>query len=262
MSVFVRLGNRVWNRIKYEISKIIEAPFVASITRSYVASTWNSEDFRIDVTSPLMTDKNVSRMFWGYYEASERKLIRKYLRSESCVIELGGSLGVISSLIATRLAPDASLFIVEANPGLIPLIENNVRLNRQDIHLTVLNRAIAYVPEGEVSFWFDPHTAGSAIIEDEASKAHKIASTTLSDVVSMINTAPYTLVADIEGAEIQILKKDAKALVNCSKIIIELHTVRWNSQFYDINALVQSFQVLGFCVKESSENVYVFLRDL
>ena len=259
INLVTKFVHRLFNRIKYESSKIIGLPFIASLTRSYLGNEWNPGPFRIDISSPLITNQNVSRMFWGFYESSERKLVCKHLHTERQVIELGGSLGVVSSLIATRLAPNASFIVIEANPKLIPLIKTNITLNRQDITLTVLNRAIAYT-SGEVSFWFDPHTAGSAMIEAGNTDTPLIPTITLSNIVAMLNEDVYTLVADIEGAEIQMLLCDIESLAGCTKIIIELHNTHWNNQYFTINDLVSLFQKQGFFVIDSSENVYVFER--
>ncbi|MCV0397599.1 MAG: hypothetical protein K5872_20515 [Rhizobiaceae bacterium] len=61
----------------------------------------------------------------GKYERDEAALILKHLPSDQPVIELGGSLGVVSKLAASRLAPGTPHLIVEANEDLLPACRAN-----------------------------------------------------------------------------------------------------------------------------------------
>src|SRR6185437_3344965 len=54
-------------------------------------------------------------IFWGFYESAEIRLINKFLNPDLPVIELGGSLGIISSFILNKLNSNTSLTVVEPN---------------------------------------------------------------------------------------------------------------------------------------------------
>src|SRR4051794_25130001 len=86
-----------------------------------------SDSSSIRVASPFVKPSTKAALFWGFYESAERRFVTRYLRRDLDVVELGGSIGVVSSLIASRLEGHARLISVEANPGLIDVLSSNVR---------------------------------------------------------------------------------------------------------------------------------------
>ena len=77
------------------------------------------------------------------YEKSEQKLINKYLIPDTNVIELGGSLGLISKLINNTLNPESIFVTIEANPNIISYCKKNVYLKSRSHTTFVENFAIA-----------------------------------------------------------------------------------------------------------------------
>jgi hypothetical protein len=77
-----------------------------------------------------LTDRNYRSAFvFGEYESAERKLIRRFLRSDDCVIELGGCIGILSCLVNSRLRSPRNHLAVEANPELIPILSRHRAIN-------------------------------------------------------------------------------------------------------------------------------------
>ena len=69
---------------------------------------------------------------------------------------------------------------------------------------------------------------------------------------------PYTLVCDIEGAEVALLKEDKKALKNCVQLFIELHETTYNGRFYSYEDLINLLIMNGFIFRSRDGNV-IFL---
>ena len=86
----------------------------------------------------------------GRYERPERELLRTYIEPARPVIELGGGLGVIASLINRRLHDPERHVVVEANPSLLPVIDANRR--RNDARFSIVHGAIAY---GGTTVWIE-----------------------------------------------------------------------------------------------------------
>jgi hypothetical protein len=61
----------------------------------------------------------------GKHEGPERRLARRYVDPALPVVELGAAMGVVSCIINRRLADPARHVVVEANPGMIPLLTRN-----------------------------------------------------------------------------------------------------------------------------------------
>ncbi len=75
----------------------------------------------------------------GIYEEKERFASKRYIRRDVPVIELGGSLGVVSCLLNRRQRFPDHHVVVEANPAnLLMLIENR---DRNGCKFQILHRA-------------------------------------------------------------------------------------------------------------------------
>ena len=88
----------------------------------------------------------------GDYKQAERKLIEKFLIPNLPVIELGACYGVISGIVNSKLDRNAKQIIVEANPNLMPICEQNALGTNPSSNLKVLNSAIDYSGVDSISF--------------------------------------------------------------------------------------------------------------
>lgn len=66
----------------------------------------------------IISYQNRARIFWGYYERAKIKLINKYLKKDFDIIELGTSIGIVSTY-AHKFINDNKHFLIDANPHLI-----------------------------------------------------------------------------------------------------------------------------------------------
>lgn len=76
----------------------------------------------IDTSSAVFSDRVKAQMFWRVYESAECRFVQRYLVGAQYAIELGSSLGVVSSHVASVMRDGGRLICVEANPALIPAI--------------------------------------------------------------------------------------------------------------------------------------------
>lgn len=83
---------------------------------------------------------------------------------------------------------------------------------------------------------------------------------TLNEICITYNLTNYTLLSDIEGAEITFILNDPTALRKCSKMIIELHDTHYNGTLYTIDAIVGLLLKQGFSVIDQRGAVYVMVR--
>ena len=185
------------------------------------------------------TDVQVADLWWGFYEAYEIAYVQRFLPPAMDVVELGTSLGVVTSQIAMKLGM-RRLITVEANQALIPIAARNVKRNAPDAHVRYLHGAIDYQSQGatvsfslDASQWSRVGSTGTVIDVPRVS---------LSGILAQEHIGDYALVSDIEGAEAGILTSDADALIRCRLIVIELH----DSASTSIEDLLQGFQNRGY----------------
>ncbi len=213
-------------------------------------------------TPPNYCSDTVRAMiFFGFYEGAEMRMIRKYLPKNIPVIELGSSLGIVSSTAITYLDVDTLYTCIEANPYLKQYIELNIKKhNPFKVKFNVISTAIAYNTNGYIDMCISKNNTESSIIENTESlniNTTKVKASTLNEIV----TDSYTLICDIEGAEIQLLKNDAAALAKCKHLFIELHKTSYKNIVFEIADLKKLIiEELNFKFIIADGNVYYFQK--
>lgn len=224
------------------VHAILRRPAVGRALGSFYRDSMPVRGCRIDTASLHGVTK--ADLFWGFYEGYEIDFVRRFLPNNRDVIELGSSLGVVSSHIAARLDPRCRLIGVEANIALIPLAAKNVRQNSPLIDVTFLHGAIDYASGRETVLFHVGETQWSHVAESGLS----VPRLTLSHIIRTHHVGEFTLVCDIEGAELGVLTQDQDALTRCAVVIIELH----DTAEVGIDDLIQRFRAIGYALRARS----------
>jgi FkbM family methyltransferase len=158
----------------------------------------------------------------GEYEDFERRAVRQYLDPEQPVIELGGCIGVVACISNRLLQIRGSHVVVEANPDVIPMLEENRRRNRCDFE--IINAAITY---GQDSVTFSPAIdlwANSLQKENRGTTAPvTVTATSLGAIANERNFGSFTLICDIEGYEYELVQNEPEVLQRVDTLILETH---------------------------------------
>jgi len=196
-------------------------------------------------------------LFWGLYEKQEARFIQKYLTHDLPVVELGASIGVISSITAKKVNPK-TVYSIEANPILIPIIENNLKLN-QLVNFKVYNLAIGN--EQEVYFTPGSDNTVGRISDTKDSNSVLVPCQPLSHLIRLLSLDKFNLVCDIEGSEVNFLFQDSDSLACCEWMIIELHDTEFERRIITVKMLMERILKLGFIIIDSHGPVVVAKRD-
>jgi len=153
------------------------------------------------------------------YEQKEADAALRIVKKGDVVIELGGGIGYMSTLVASKRAIK-SVHSFEANPNLIPYIQSvHAANNVTNAHVT---NAILGARKGKVDFYLRDPMLGSSmdLIEgEETPPSTKVdvlnAKTVFKDI------KPNVLICDIEGAEVDLIPK--LDLTGLRAAIIETH---------------------------------------
>jgi FkbM family methyltransferase len=191
----------------------------------------------------------------GRYEAGERALLASVLRPEDRVLDLGAGLGLVSAS-AARIA--AHVTAVEANPALLPIVEETWRLNGIRT-ARLLHGVVAGSGGGTVPFYLRADFWASSL--DAGPRAHvgmaEVRRIALGELLAEVR--PTVLSCDIEGGEIGLF--DAVDLSGLRAVVIELHPKVYGEEGAARVRAALARQGLHPVRQEKPSSVALFLRD-
>jgi FkbM family methyltransferase len=243
--------------LKLYIAKFITNDLLSRLIAAIYSNKIPHGNFRIDTSNALISPNIKAMIFWKIYESAEIRFIKKYIDDTLDIVELGASIGVVSTYLGSRKG-EKKMYNIEVNPGLISVIEYNLKLNGIT-NFSVLNMGIGVSGS---SLYFDKgkYTTHGSISGIYSEGALKIKLKSLSDLLNEKQIGNYALVCDIEGSEIDILLNDPNSLNRCKIIIIETHTVVRNGKSYTPDDIKSMVLAQGFELTEELHNNYVFKR--
>jgi len=196
-------------------------------------------EFLVDV--PAITRKQKAKFLFDRYERPERLAAKRFLNPSLPVIEFGGNIGVVSCVINKKLNNPEKHIVVEANPELIPYLERNRENN--NCQFQVINYAVAH-GVNEISFNLADDILGSNA-QVKTGRCVTVQAITLKSILEQTNFPICTLVCDIEGNEIDLIKHEAGIIKErVSTMLMEVHP-NFTGQ-PSVDNMLDSLQDLGF----------------
>lgn len=243
-------------KVKTAIANLITLPAVGRSIARLLHNKIKIRGITVDTSSPLIQARVKAMLFWQLYESAEIRFVKRYLPPETDVVELGSSIGVVGS-IAGRIIQGQRLVCVEAQPEFIPVIRRNLEINGVK-NFMVLNYAISN--EDKTVFFTSGGTNLTGKVGTGQDKQLSVKGKKLSSILKEMSIGRFALIADIEGAELQILIDDPRSLGQCHCIIIETHQAIHSGKTYspaDIQMLIED---LNFKLIDRYGPVMVFIR--
>ena len=217
-----------------------------------VTETVYVEGRRFTAPRAVVNDVVRCRILLGRYERPERELLRRHLDPAQAVVELGGGLGIVASLINGRLHRPENHVVLEPNPRALPVIEANRRLN--NARFTVVHGALAYT--GRVATLRFGEDVLSTTVRDEPSGDVQVPATTLAALLDRVGWNQCVLVMDIEGAEVELVRNESALLAQrVSMIVMEDHPMWVPAETR--GAMFDGLRDAGFDRIEQSVDVHV-----
>jgi FkbM family methyltransferase len=199
----------------------------------------------------------------GVYEDSERVLIKKILKEGDLVLEMGGSIGVVTSIISNLIGNSGKVISIEASQKLADQTKSWIEKNGNVKVLTGFGFPVHLVPEKykSFSFKFDGNSLGGYIDFDEnknIKSTEKIYD--LSKIENDFNFKPSTLILDIEGSEIVILEPNIILPEYILNIVIEMHPDIYGQEIED--EIISKLNSLGFIYKVEINHVFLLSKNV
>jgi FkbM family methyltransferase len=155
-------------------------------------------------------------------ELPEQKMILKFLPKNSKILEFGGNIGR-ASLISNSIINDKTQHLVlESNKTIVRSLRKNKQLNNSQFQ--ILNAALSNKPM-IYKHW---NTQQSDVILKDWKKVNIV---NLDYIKNSYNIPFNTIIADCEGAFVNILK-DFPEILNGIKMIFIEHDFNTNEDFY------------------------------
>ncbi len=153
----------------------------------------------------------------GTYEKNEAILLKKTLEKNDIVLEVGAGIGYMG-ITAMKSGLCKRYVAYEANPDLIPLIENNMTNNgvKFEINNAVLLSKVTWMP-----FYLTPDFWASSLVKPLFGVYEEISIGSVNKNKVIKALEPTMLVIDIEGGEADFFKNIN--LYTIKKIILEIH---------------------------------------
>ena len=163
----------------------------------------------------------------GNYETPERFLVKAFIKPGMQVLELGASLGIVSTFIARQLGPHGSLLSVEADSSLQPFWERNLSANGftgKCVHALACPTWTETVPPSLLATKFNTceDKLSGRVQTSTDGVAHNLWKTAL-QLCSDHDFAPNALVIDIEGTETIWIEHGAQMPAQVKLAIVEFH---------------------------------------
>jgi FkbM family methyltransferase len=156
------------------------------------------------------------------------------------LIDCGANIGMCSLYWAKKF-PDAKIFAIEADPEIVKIFQNNLKLNNVK-NVEIINKA-AWIYDGEIEFNLGP-IDGGAIKNTFSKNTVTINCFNFASWLDCFEIINY-LKIDIEGAESELISTfDISILQKVDRIFIEYH--QFQNEISKIGKIISGLEDAGF----------------
>jgi len=239
------------------LSKIARTDFVGNMIRTLFQGRLTFHNSTLDVRSKKIRGRLIPLILFEKYEKEEIRLLKDHLQMDLDVIELGSSIGGVSTVLGSLTS--AKVYCYEANPDLIDILSHNLRINGLLDHTSVHYAAVSTSNTSEV--FFNPRESSElGKLSDDANEGTAVPATSVKKIVDEKGLKSFALVADIEGSEAAFILGEPESLEGCKQLFIELHNCSWEGKEYTAEDLKNEICELGFTCIESIGTNHVFIK--
>lgn len=201
----------------------------------------------------------------GEYENNERKLLADIIKKDDVIIEMGGSIGVLTSMIASKIENNGYIVSVEASDELANYSKKV--LSQKNVHIIngfgfpVMNLSnnleiksfstVSGSMGGKVEYFYNNESNKTALDKNIYS---------ISRIMDLFHLKPTILLIDIEGSETILLLEKPNFPKTVRSIIIEFHPSLYGRN--KMNKIINIIKAEGFDISNKSGNVYNFEKKI
>lgn len=216
----MRQKRGVRGRIKRVLRPIFQ-PLLDEIYRfAHPARTGSIKGVTLLLRHPEISARMFKLLIKGRYEMAEQTLLSRWLNTEDRVLECGSAIGFLA-LYSIKVVGIKEYALVEPNPRLREVLEENFSLNGSDLGRTPFIEAAVTAKDGAVDFSLHRNFfASSTRAFKNATKTVQVRALSLPAISASLPFVPNTLIMDIEGGEVDLPPEHFLAF---DKILLETH---------------------------------------
>lgn len=190
------------------------------------------------------------------YERRERRYLKEYLRADATVLELGGCLGVVSCVANKLLRYPERHVVVEANPNLLQYIEANRAHNHCGFkieHCMVSSQPVN-------AFYVGPTILESSNLRQWNERV-EVPGKTIAQLEEENRLHFDTLIMDIEGGELPLLRENRNWLKQLHTLFMEFHPYDDMLSPEEVQECRQIVEDAGLKLRVEDGQIWVFTRN-
>lgn len=220
------------------------------------------DGLRIPLPKGVISDNMACTLLNGNYDQADRYFLKKYLKPNDYVLEIGGGCGV-TAMIARRIVGDAGEVItVEPDPEMQSYAQRNFEKNNLKVEclqgVGVADRATKTVEFYKYAdFW------ASQMTTDTGQHVEKLEVQGIypPDLLGNVNDRRAVLICDVEGYETELLG-NPEVIAPFSLILAEIHNYGWPSKAEGVACADMLHTIIdsGFRLVETAGQSFVFVR--
>ncbi len=204
----------------------------------------------------------------GGYEASERRMISNYVFEGDEVIEMGGSIGILTKLISHKVGNSGRVISIEASKKITDYSKVEIGKAKNVTILTGFGFPVYEINHRIRIEGFDESSGSlggmvSFSINADSITGDKMNHSEVYDLKTIIDRYqinPTLLVVDIEGSEIVLSQTPINFPNSVRIVLIELHPHLYKQN--QEKTIVSLIEREGFTLIEVDSNVYLFKRKI
>lgn len=199
----------------------------------------------------------------GNYELSERQLLKGEIRPGDVIIEMGGSIGVLTAILAHQAGDTGQVISVEASKKITAYSKAWLEAKGNIKVITGFGFPVFAVNNTIKLIGFDEEggSLGGTLHFDLLAHASHVNDDTIFDIqkiMQQLSVSPTVLVADVEGSERILAAVKPLYPLSVRLVLMELHEHLYGPVIRD--EIINAITVDGFTVKHHVSGVYLFER--
>lgn len=211
-------------RALHRLARVLVLPFgrrdnpVAGWLFDLLGGVYRTAGMTFEVPRELTTRAFRGRFFLDRWERPETALVQRFVQPEARVLEIGGGLGVVAGHVQRRLARPEDHVVVEAHPGLIPVLRRNRErnLHRYRIEHTLVSAT------SDGTFHLHPLIVGGSTVRS-TDRQVRVPVVSYDELQCRHGLVFDTLVLDLEGGETEFFQEIRHRLPQIRTLVVELH---------------------------------------
>jgi hypothetical protein len=198
----------------------------------------------------------------GNYEVNERKLLKGQIKTGDVIIEMGGSVGVLTAILGHHAGKNGFVASVEASENITSYSKTWLEAKGNIKVLTGFGFPVFAVNKKIKVSNFDQEggSLGGRVSFDVSEENNDTAEGMydIETIMQQCNISPTVLVFDVEGTEKIIITDKPNYPASVRVVLMEMHSYMYGDQAR--KQIIQRIVDEGFKVTADENDVYLFER--